>query len=569
MSFSIGKRILLGFIAASLIVAALGAYALRQIGSVRDMTDLIVSRDIGVLRQLDDLGNIARNMGLVRRNAVIAVLIQPQGGQAGQAAPAPARPQTRQDEFLGSWRQNVTEIERLLNTIGAEVKEYKAGALSADRLTAWTRLGVVVEEVNDALRQVRAASEAQLQAVDARDVAAVEGRNDEVNRLHEALLRSIANARTALDGVITAGQRSVSDIYSNSRLSVAITVGASILLSILVTLLISRAVVRPLEDVMGFVARIGDGDLTGRLDRTGDDEIGRLGATLNRMVAGLADLARTNRAATADLNAAAAEIRASAQEQAASVEEQFAAVQETAATVDEITHSGAQISKRATEVIATAQAAAQTARSGLRAATDTAKAMEAIREQGEAVAGNIVALSEKTQAIGEIIVTVNDISERTHLLALNAAIEAAAAGESGRSFAIVAAEMKLLADQAKSATTQVRGILGEIQRGINSSVMLTEEAVKRAGAGKTRTDSTVRTIEEMAARVEEGVQTFQQIVASTNQQQLGIEQVMGALQNIRQASQQTAAGTREVETASANLTELAQGLMALAERYRL
>ncbi|OAH33814.1 chemotaxis protein [Methylorubrum populi] len=561
VSLSIGKRILLGFVAASLIVAALGAYALRQIGSVRDMTDLIVTRDVGVLRQLDDLGNVARNMGLVRRNAVIAVLTQGQGNSAS--------PSTRQDDFLGSWRQNVAELERLLNTIAGEVKEYQSTALSAERVAAWNRLGSVFTETGEAFRLVRSASEQQLRAVDARDIATVETRNDEVNRLHDGLLRSIANARTALDGVIAAGQHSVSEIYRNSLLSVAITVAASILLSILVTALISRAVVRPLEDVMRFVAQIGAGDLTGRLNRTGNDEIGRLGDTLNGMVAGLSDLARTNRAATADLNAAAAEIRASAQEQAASVEEQFAAVQETAATVDEITHSGAQISKRATEVIATAQAAAQTARSGLRAATDTAKAMESIREQGEAVAGNIVALSEKTQAIGEIIVTVNDISERTHLLALNAAIEAAAAGESGRSFAVVASEMKLLADQAKGATAQVRGILGEIQRGINASVMLTEEAVKRAAAGKNRTDSTVRTIEEMAARVEEGVQTFQQIVASTNQQQLGIEQVMGALQNIRQASQQTAAGTREVETASANLTELAQGLMALAERYRL
>ncbi|MCJ2030206.1 methyl-accepting chemotaxis protein [Methylobacterium sp. J-043] len=563
VSISIGKRILLGFVAASLIVAALGAYALRQIGSVRDMTDLIVTRDIGVLRQLDDLGNIARNMGLVRRNAVIAVLTQAQNQANSASTPA------RSDDFLGSWRQNVAELERLLSTISGEVKEYQAAAISSERLEAWKRLGAVFSETGEAFRLVRNASEQQLRAVDARDIVQVEARNEEVNRLHDGLLRSIANARTALDGVIAAGQHSVNDIYRNSLLSVAITVAASILLSILVTVLISRAVVRPLEDVMRFVAQIGAGDLTGRLNRSGNDEIGRLGDTLNGMVAGLSDLARTNRAATADLNAAAAEIRASAQEQAASVEEQFAAVQETAATVDEITHSGAQISKRATEVIATAQAAAQTARSGLRAATDTAKAMDSIREQGEAVAGNIVALSEKTQAIGEIIVTVNDISERTHLLALNAAIEAAAAGESGRSFAIVASEMKLLADQAKGATAQVRGILGEIQRGINASVMLTEEAVKRAAAGKTRTDSTVRTIEEMAARVEEGVQTFQQIVASTNQQQLGIEQVMGALQNIRQASQQTAAGTREVETASANLTELAQGLMALAERYRL
>ncbi|MCJ2107477.1 methyl-accepting chemotaxis protein, partial [Methylobacterium sp. E-041] len=188
-----------------------------------------------------------------------------------------------------------------------------------------------------------------------------------------------------------------------------------------------------------------------------------------------------------------------------------------------------------------------------------ARAMDAIREQAEAVAGNIVTLSEKTQTIGDIIETVNDISERTHLLALNAAIEAAA-GESGRSFAVVASEMKLLADQAKAATLQVRGILSEIQRGINTSVMLTEEAVKRAATGKARSDTTQRTIEGITARVEEATQTFQQIVASTNQQQLGIEQVMGALQNIRQASQQTAAGTREVEAASANLTELAGAL---------
>ncbi|KQT57218.1 chemotaxis protein [Methylobacterium sp. Leaf456] len=559
MSLSIGKRILFGFVAASLIVALLGAYALRQIATVRDMTDTIVSRDIGVLRQLDDLGNVSRNMGLVRRNAVIAVLTSSQG----------SAPRQQQDDYLGGWRQNATELERLLNIIAAEVKEYRAASISPERATAWIRFGSVIDEVSESFRQVRTASEVQLQAVNAKDIATVEGRNDEINRLHDGLLRSIGNARTALDGVIGVGQKSVREVYEASRLSIAITVIASVILSILVTILISRAVVRPLENVMRFVERIGAGDLTGRLERTGQDEIGRLGATLNGMAAGLADLARTNRAATTDLNAAAAEIRASAQEQAASVEEQFAAVQETAATVDEITHSGAQISKRASEVIATAQAAAQTARSGLRAATDTAKAMDSIREQGEAVAGNIVSLSEKTQAIGEIIVTVNDISERTHLLALNAAIEAAAAGEEGRSFAVVASEMKLLADQAKQATVQVRGILGEIQRGINASVMLTEEAVKRAAAGKTRTDSTVRTIEEMAARVEEGVQTFQQIVASTNQQQLGIEQVMGALQNIRQASQQTAAGTREVETASANLTELAQGLMALAERYRL
>ena len=102
--------------------------------------------------------------------------------------------------------------------------------------------------------------------------------------------------------------------------------------------------------------------------------------------------------------------------------------------------------------------------------------MEAIREQVEEVAEKIVALSQKTQAVGEIIATVNDIAEQSNLLALNAAIEAATAGEQGSRFSVVANEMKHLADQAKEATVQVRTILGDIQKGINSSVMLTEEA---------------------------------------------------------------------------------------------
>ncbi|WP_419539117.1 methyl-accepting chemotaxis protein [Methylobacterium radiotolerans] len=195
-----------------------------------------------------------------------------------------------------------------------------------------------------------------------------------------AAIESLEGAvRAALAERVARGERNESlALWGGTLITLLICLGIGIG--------INRLIVRPLVRVMGFVGRVGEGDLSSRLDVRSGGEVGRLGATLNTMVAGLSDLARTNRAATADLNAAAAEIRASAQEQAASVEQQFAAVQETAATVDEITHSGAQISKRATEVIATAQATAQTSRQGLRAVSDTAKAMDAIREQAEAVA---------------------------------------------------------------------------------------------------------------------------------------------------------------------------------------
>jgi methyl-accepting chemotaxis protein len=180
-----------------------------------------------------------------------------------------------------------------------------------------------------------------------------------------------------------------------------------------------------------------------------------------------------------------------------------------------------------------------------------------------------VTLSEKTQAVGDIIATVNDISERSHILALNAAIEAAAAGEHGRSFAVVAAEIKNLADQSKEATVQVRAVLGDIQRGINTSVMLTEEAVKRVASGKEQTDTAQRTINDLTDSIQESTDTFEQIVAAINQQHIGLEQVMIALRNIRQASTQTADGTRQLDAAAANLSALSTQLAHSIGRYTL
>jgi methyl-accepting chemotaxis protein len=220
-------------------------------------------------------------------------------------------------------------------------------------------------------------------------------------------------------------------------------------------------------------------------------------------------------------------------------------------------------------VAASAEATSAASHAGLKAVEDTGRTMEAIREQAEAVAENIVALSERTQAVGEIISTVNDIAEQSHLLALNAAIEAAAAGEHGRSFSVIAGEVKNLADESRAATVQVRSILGDIQRGINSSVMLTEEAVKRVESGKEQAGVADRTIREMTESIQQSVQAFQQIVAGANQQQIGFTQVMQAVRDIGQASLQTASSTRQLEKAAVNLTALAQQLQAAVERYRI
>lgn len=549
---TIANRILLGFSAMIVLMIAIGLLALNQIGNVRRDTEVIVGRDLGFVRLISDI-RVARQ--------------QMQAAAESRFADQMAR--TSSDTGGINWRERNAAAAQALDQAMTLASEYENNALNLERQAAWRRVRQSLAAAKPILQAAEADNEAIEQALARGDTAAALAGRERLNSRRGAFERQMQVILQEMDGVLRAGQGRLVEAYNLSRNLMLMGLIAAVALAAGTAYLIRRSIVGPLDAFMDFVERVGRGDLTGQTAATSKDEIGQLGATLNAMVDGLKDLARQSREATENLNAATAEIRASTQEQAAGVEEQLAAVQETAATVDEITHSGAQISKRAQEVIASAQATAQTSNEGLRAVDETTRAMDAIRDQAEAVAENIVALSEKTQAIGDIIATVNDISERSHLLALNAAIEAAAAGEHGRSFSVVASEMKMLADQAKDATGQVRSILGDIQRGINASVMLTEEAVKRVAAGKERTDTTQRTITEITGRVQESVQTFQQIVASTNQQQLGIEQVMGALQNIRQASQQTAAGTRQLDEAAANLTRLSQQLLSLAERYRL
>lgn len=361
------------------------------------------------------------------------------------------------------------------------------------------------------------------------------------------------------------------DRQLRSGITTLLTLGAVLFFGVLILgVVFARSITRPLVVVVERAQGIAEGDLTQPKLATGsDDETGRLARVFNSMTDRLAAMARQMREMTGSVNASVAQILAATQQQAASTAEQSAAVHETTATMEEIAHSGAQIADRARQVAASAEATSTASQAGLGAVKSVLSSMGGIQEQAGAVAENIVDLSARTQAVGEIIASVNEIAEQSNLLALNAAIEAAAAGEHGRSFAVVASEMKNLAQQSKQATVQVRSILGEIQKGINTSVMLTEEAVKRVEVGRQQADVAERTIQEMAESIIQSIQAFQQIVAATNQQQIGFDQVTRAIQNIRDASEQTAVGTRQLEQAAGNLGDLGRKLQVVVETYRV
>lgn len=353
------------------------------------------------------------------------------------------------------------------------------------------------------------------------------------------------------------------------KTQIAVAVGAG-LLSFLFSWSIARSITTPLQRVVFSADSIATGNL--RIEKMAvgrRDEIGKLGSAFNNMLDNLRELSSQILKVTGNINSAAAEILASTQQQASSTKEQAATVQEISATMQEISQSGNEITEKAKQVAASAEATSAAGESGLNAVKTTSRLMESVRQQVEDVAVKIVALSERTQAIGEIVSTVNEIAEQSNLLALNASIEAASAGEQGSRFAVVAGEMRNLAQRAKESTVQVGTILGEIQRGINGTVMMTEEAVKRSDSGKQQAEITEQTIHQMTRTTVESVHAFQQIIGSTSQQQIGFDQVTQGMRDIRQATEQTAVGTSQLEQALSNLNELSLELRTAVSRYQI
>lgn len=387
-------------------------------------------------------------------------------------------------------------------------------------------------------------------------------------------LRELLAAQAQVSQVAEQGVRlfvRATEQHINNTILALVVVGLGAALSgMVLSWLIGRQIVDPLAACATAAHEIAKGNL--RIDPltiTSGDELGQLQMAFNGMLASLREIAQQSRSVCENLTLAAAQILTSTQEQAAGTKQQAAAVQEITTTVEQINLSSKQVAERSRQVAGTAEAVATSGNAGLQAVRDATLGMEAIREQAETVAENIITLSERTQAVGEIIATVNDIAEQSNLVALNAAIEAADARESGRRFSVVANEIKNLADQAKEATSQVRGILEQTQKGINTSVMLTEEALKRVETGRERTNVSEQVIRQMANNIQESVHAFQQIVGATNQQQIGLEQVTQALHEIRQASQQTATTTGQLEKASVELARLGEQLAKTLEKYRL
>jgi methyl-accepting chemotaxis protein len=322
-----------------------------------------------------------------------------------------------------------------------------------------------------------------------------------------------------------------------------------------------------------FMAQVGKGNLSYRLELNEDvqrqDPLVTLGHQLNESVSNLQSMIRQVREAANALSAQTAEILATTTQQAAGATEQSAAISQASTTVDEIKTIAEQLVARSRTVADAAQRTVEVSRTGQEVSRETIAGMGQIKTRVDVIEENILALSERTQQIGEIIDAVNDIASQSNMLALNAAVEAARAGEQGKGFAVVAQEVRELAERSTQATAQVKAILSDIQKATASTAMATEEGKKRVDVGVELVAQMRDTIDQLAGVIGESAQSAMQMTAGGQQQTSGMEQIAVAMQNINQVTIQSMSSTRQAEKSAHESNELARSLAELVERYQV
>lgn len=318
-----------------------------------------------------------------------------------------------------------------------------------------------------------------------------------------------------------------------------------------------------------FASRVAQGDLTVRVSSNGNESLGNLSGNLNAMVGALAELAGQVREGVQGISSASSKILAAVSQHSASATEQSSAINETSATVDEVRAAAELSAERAREVAEQAQSSAEAGNEGKRAMEDIVEAMGEIRDRVQAIARDILTLSEQTQQIGEITTTVNELADQSNILALNASIEAAKAGEHGKGFSVVAAEVRTLAEQSKQATEQVRGILRDIEKANSAAVLATEQGTQVVGRGLELSARAGGVIESLSHTIRRATQAALQIAASAQQQNVGMDQIAQAMNDVSEGTTQFVSGAQQSQQASEELNELSQRLSGLTERYRL
>ncbi|WVU46607.1 methyl-accepting chemotaxis protein [Pseudomonas sp. ZY71] len=343
----------------------------------------------------------------------------------------------------------------------------------------------------------------------------------------------------------------------------------ALLVGVIAAVIITRQITRPLQETLAVVERIASGDLTQNVTVTRRDELGVLQQGIARMGVTLRDLISGIRDGVTQIASAAEELSAVTEQTSAGVNSQKVETDQVATAMHEMTATVQEVARNAEEASQAAAAADGEAREGDKVVNEAIAQIERLASEVVRSTEAMSVLQQESDKIGSVMDVIKAVAEQTNLLALNAAIEAARAGEAGRGFAVVADEVRGLAQRTQKSTEEIEGLVAGLQNGtqqvsavMSNSRALTDSSValtRKAGASLENITRTVSNIQSMN----------QQIAAAAEQQSAVAEEISRSIINVRDVSEQTAAASDETAASSVELARLGGQLQQMVSHFRV
>ncbi|MDQ1291042.1 MAG: methyl-accepting chemotaxis protein, partial [Nitrospirota bacterium] len=335
--------------------------------------------------------------------------------------------------------------------------------------------------------------------------------------------------------------------------------------------LLRTIILNPINQMMLISKDIaqGEGDLTKRVPVHGTDEIATMGGYFNLFIEKLQKMIGKVAHVTDKVASASVELSATAEEISKGTDTLTSRASQTAAAVEEMNATVSQVAQNSGKAATLAQETVKTAKDGGSVVSDTISGMQQLSDAVSSSATIISELGKSSDQIGEIVRVIEDIADQTNLLALNAAIEAARAGEQGRGFAVVADEVRKLAERTTKATKEIGDMIRQIQQDTRGAVESMQQGTVKVTSGVDLVNKTGEALARIVEMVSESADMIRQIAVASEEQSVATQQIANDIENVAKVTKESASGANESAKASNDLSQLATELQGIVGSFKL